>query len=143
MRKILLVLLFLPALSFAQTPHVTNPFTYLWDYPTENVNGTTGVSQVNHFELQIDAGPILASAVPSAISSTISATPCTIGGVTTPCTTFKVPSSAISLSTLGAHTFTIRACLDATSGACVASGPFAFALDPKPLPSAQRLGVGI
>lgn len=128
---------------YAQTPHITAPFSYLWDYPTENINATAGLSQVNHFELQIDASPNIMSAIPSAISSSASPTPCVIGGVSKPCTTFKVPSTALSLPTLGAHTFTVRACLDATSSGCVASAPFAFVLDPLPLPSAQRLGVGL
>lgn len=129
---------------YAQTPHITAPYFYLFDYPTENTNGAAGITQVNHFELQIDAGPLIMTSVPSSITSSPSPTPCVIGGISKPCSTYKIPSSAaMSLPSIGAHTFIVRACIDATSGGCVASTPFAFVLDPLPLPSAQRLGVGL
>lgn len=141
--SLLIFALVLASKCYAQTPHITAPYFYLFDYPAENTNATVGVTQVNHFELQIDAGPLIISPIPSAIASSPSPTPCLISGVSKPCITYKIPSSALSLPSIGPHTFIVRACADATPGACVASGPFGFVLDPVPLPSAQRLGVGL
>jgi len=122
------------ASAFAQVPHVTQPFKHLWDYPTVNVTTTVGFTQVAHFELQIDAlTPVVLLPMPPA-------TPSPIAGFLT----FTQPSDPTLVP--GAHTFNVWACptLVAAAG-CVGStpGPFAFVLDPKALPGAQRLGVGL
>jgi hypothetical protein len=129
------VLMLTSSLAFAQVPHITQPFFHLWDYPTVNVTLTPGFTQVAHFELQIDAlTPV----------STIPPVPISVPAATAGYLTFKV--AADPALAMGPHTFNIWACptLVAAAG-CVGStpGPFAFVLDPKPLPSAQRLGVGL
>lgn len=129
------ILALVSSLTFGQVPHVTQPFFHLWDYPLVNITLTSGFTQVAHFELQIDAlTPV----------STIPPVPISVPSGTAGFNTFKV--AADPALPVGPHTFNIYACptLVAAAG-CVGSipGPFAFVLDPKPLPSALRLGVGL
>lgn len=131
------VLALVSSLALAQVPHVTQPFFHYWDYPSVNVFSTVGFTQVAHFELQYDA------TVPTILPATIPVVPSSTTGYST----FKLPAS--TTLALGPHTFNIYACptlvaSNAAASGCVASPvPFAFVLDPQPLPSAQRLGVGV
>ena len=128
-----IVLILTSALAWAQVPHVTQPFNYLWDYPTVNVTPTPGFTQVAHFEIQLDAlTPV----------STIPSVPISVPSGTAGFLSFKV--LADPALPVGSHTFNVWACptLVAASG-CVGAVAFPFVLDPKVLPSAQRLGVGL
>lgn len=123
--------------TLAQTPHITQPFFYYWDYNTANINGSSGVQQVAHFEIVLDGNP-------TALPLTISNTPSTSPGDTT----FKLAAD-INLP-LGNHVFNIIACPTLVSSTVAGSGcsagaaiPFVFVLDPRPLPSVRRLGVGV
>lgn len=137
MKRLLLLLVLLSAPAAAQViPHVTQPFSYLWDYPTGNLTGVSGILQVAHFEIQLDARP------PIILNLPFTFTPATTAGFST----FKV--AADPAVALGNHSFNVLACptLVASSVAasgCVAGVAFPFVLDPAPLPSAQRLGVGV
>lgn len=130
--SLLFIALVLTSTCYAQVPHITQPFFFLWDYPT--------VSLADHFELQIDTNiPVAISGVPS------------VPAATPGDSTFKL--AADPALPVGTHTFNIYACPTATifrisAVGCVGSipGPFAFVLDapaPLPLPSGRRLGVGI
>ena len=121
-----LLLVALPA--FAQT-HITQPFRYLFDEATQNVNGTAGQQQVNHFELQVDTGTFANIGLPSPVASTVPNN-----------TTFSIFADP-ALAT-GAHTFTVRACPGTASTGCLASAPLAFVLDPAPAPAPTNLRVG-
>ena len=128
-----IVLMLISSLAWAQVPHVTQPFSYLWDYPTVNVTLTPGFTQVAHFEIQLDAlTPV----------STIPSVPISVPSGTAGFLSFKVLADP-ALAT-GSHAFNVWACptLIAASG-CVGAVAFPFVLDPKALPSAQRLGVGV
>ena len=131
------VLMLISSLAQAQViPHVTQPYSYLWDYPTTNLTGTPSILQVAHFEIQLDALPPISLGLPFTF------TPAATAGFST----FRV--AADPATALGSHSFNVLACptLVASSVAasgCVAGVAFPFVLDPKPLPSAQRLGVGV
>ena len=139
MKRLIGIILFLTSsLALAQVPHVTQPYFYLWDYSTVNIAVTPGFTQIAHFEIQLDAGiPV----------STVPPIPISVAAVTPGFSTFKYPADAAT--PLGSHTFNVLACPTLTSSTVAGSGcvaaptPFAFALDPKALPSAQRLGVGL
>jgi len=133
---VLAVALLLVAVSsgaFAQT-HVTQPFHYFWDEQTSSVTGAAGVAQVNHFELQVDAGAPLNVAIPAG-----SAPSAVLGN-----TTYKV--LADPALPVGAHTFVVYSCSGSALGVgCVVAVPFPFVLD-SPIPpvpaKATNLGVG-
>lgn len=124
--SIALLLLALPA--FAQV-HITQPFKYYFDEQTQNVNGTAGQQQVNHFELQVDTGVFTVVGLPSPTASTVPNF-----------TTYSV--SADPALPVGSHTFTVRACPTSASTGCVTSASFAFVLDPVPAPAPTNLRVG-
>ena len=132
MKKLLALLLFVSLPAWGQVPHVTQPFRYFWDEATPNVTNVAGAIQVNHFELQIDAGPFSVIGIPAG------STPSTVLGFTT------FAFQADPALALGTHTFTIKTCSGATLGVgCSTTLPFSFVLDPAAPPSAQRLGVGV
>ena len=123
-----LVLLLFALPAFAQV-HITQPFKYFWDETTQNVNGTVGQQQVNHFELQVDTGTFTNVGLPSPAPSSVPSF-----------TSFGVLSDP-ALST-GAHTFTVRSCPSTASTGCGASPSLAFVLDPVPAPAPTNLRVG-
>ena len=133
----IILMLLASSLAWAQTPHITQPFFYMWDYTTANINGSSGIQQVAHFEILLDGNP---TALPQTIPNVPS-------GVSAGDTTFKLAAD-INLP-LGNHVFNIIACPTLVSSTVAGSGcsagatPFAFVLDPRPLPSARRLGVGV
>lgn len=130
------VLMLTSLTALAQTPHLTQPFFYFWDYTSANINGSSGFQQVAHFEIVLDGNP-------TALPLTLTNFPSTAPGDTT----FKLAAD-INLP-LGTHAFTILACPTLISSTVVGSGcstgptPFSFVLDPRPLPSARRLGAGV
>jgi hypothetical protein len=132
----IILMLLASSLAWAQTPHITQPFFYLWDYTTANINGSSGIQQVAHFEIVLDGNP-------TTLAPPILSIPSTVAGDTT----FKLAAD-INLP-LGNHAFSIVACPTLVSSTVAGSGcsagatPFAFVLDPRPLPSARRLGVGV
>jgi hypothetical protein len=121
-----LLLFALPA--FAQV-HITQPFAYSFDEQTQNVNGTAGQQQINHFELQVDTGTFTNIGLPNPTASTVPAA-----------TSFSVNADpTLSVAT---HTFTVRACPTTASTGCFTSASFAFALDAVPAPAPNNLRVG-
>ncbi len=124
------VLMLVATSAFAQ-PHVTQPFKFFWDEPTPNVTGVAGAPQVNHFEIQIDAGPFVSVGLPAG----------SVPSTTVGFTMFILPADP-SIA-VGTHTFTIKSCAGAALGvSCNVTAPFVFAVDQIAPPTASRLGVG-